>query len=158
LLRERARADRTGSPLVVVSLGATGSNGRQTEPRRLQELIAQSVTECFRLTDVKGWSARRPGHVAVMMPDTPRHHVYKPLRRVEDHFHRGYWQNYGRDARVPELSCTVFIYPGETAKADAVDAGVGSPMMGIHAYEDTMHESETVRIKGVQNSVRHIQL
>jgi len=114
LLRERARADRTGLPFVVLSFGLAEGWGHRKPPQQMRTLLAMAINECFRLSDTKGWSGKNEGQVTVLLPDTSREAAMKPVGRAEELFQAQLQRAFSPDVGAPDITCDVYAYPSDS--------------------------------------------
>jgi lipopolysaccharide/colanic/teichoic acid biosynthesis glycosyltransferase len=106
--RERARSDRTGEPLSLVTFAPRSAEAEAETPL----LVARILAGRMRTTDVVGWLEGR--RIAVVLPTTPAAGAWKVADDVCVEFPK----------EVPPPICTVYTYPHEWPSHDV---GIDSP-------------------------------
>lgn len=113
LRQERARADRSGTTFVVISFDVEIKSRHQDLRPKTMQVLADCVSSCLRLSDVKGWLHDDGEVVAAILPGTTKEKSYIPVRRMEHLFFQKLdMKPFGRDD-LPKLQCRVYTYPGE---------------------------------------------
>ncbi len=110
LLRQRALADRTGTPCVLVSFTVDAWDG--ADPDRLLGLLAGAVRTRVRLSDVAGWQ-NSGSAIGVILTGTPTEHARHVVRAIEAAF-----QARGAALRGT-LTHTVTAFPDDTRRHGA---------------------------------------
>lgn len=104
LERERARADRTGDPLAVISFHPPAGDPNW-------DLLAGILCERLRTTDEAGWLD--DGRICTVLPGTPPEGAWKVANDV--------FQVFPDDMSLP--TCTIYTYPSHGLSVPAGTAG-----------------------------------
>ena len=121
LERERARADRTGERLSLVTFAARCSEADAATPT----LVAKILRGRLRTTDEVGWMDGR--RIAVVLPNTPAAGAWKVADDVCLEFPKD----------VPPPICTVYTYPHEWLADAETIVGVESDDSLVQARRTT---------------------
>ena len=105
LVRQRALADRTGLPFVLLAFDLSQIN-TAIEATLLLNILATNA----RLSDTVGWLGDRQQRVAILLADTKEGSL-RVLERIEETFTQKAPLLLPREAPVSELHCEVLAYP-----------------------------------------------
>ncbi len=110
LSRERARADRSDSPLLVLTLGLdlNGSGRRKVE--RLTNMLSEVVCKRVRMMDIVGLY---DGKIGVILPEAPKDAAQSLVNDIERTFHERIRQRMSSGAFLPEVLCHVYHFSSE---------------------------------------------
>ncbi len=121
LTLERARADRSGQPFVLIIFNVQGVSNEQ-EAGRAERALAAALFERTRISDAKGYYGE---HVATILPYTTKEdasHILDPLEGV----FRKKLAAEGLDTLPgPRLSFTIYEYPDDERKRSGTRTGFG---------------------------------
>jgi hypothetical protein len=117
LFRERARADRSDSSLLVltVSLQANGSGRRKLE--RLTDMLSGVVCKRVRMMDIVGLYG---GKIGIILPDTPRNAAQALVNDIERTFHKRIRQQMPSEPDLPEILCHVYHFSSEPCNVESI--------------------------------------
>lgn len=110
LQRQRALADRTGTPCVLVSFSVGAGNG--ADPGRLLGVLADTVRTRVRLSDVAGWQ-NGGSAIGIILTGTPAGHARHAVRAIEAAFQARGASLHGT------LTHTVTAFPDDTRRHGA---------------------------------------
>ncbi len=107
LLRERARAERTGSVFTVLNMHLEGKDIRIPANGLLWKILSRVICERTRLMDVPG---HYRGGVGLILPDTSRDAIPALVNSIEELFHKRIQAHVKANEHLPEISCKVFFW------------------------------------------------
>jgi hypothetical protein len=110
--RERARAHRTGSAFLVVTLRIATRTGmaNQGQRTRLVSLLADVLCRRARISDLVGWRTE-DGEFGAILPCTPTAGATCFIEAVERTLQERARRELDLAGLQPELTCRVFAYP-----------------------------------------------
>ena len=114
LERERARADRWGQTLSLLSLGSVHSKPGQATLRHVVRVLRRRM----RVTDEAGWLDGK--NIGILLPNTPASGAWTLAEKICSEF----------PAHIPQPKCRVYCYPsdwflGDENRAAEVDHSSG---------------------------------
>lgn len=119
LWRQRAYADRTGTPFVFLRVGLNGPR-RAGESEAWNERLGELAGDVCRGSDAVGWCDERKGRMGLLLPGATEQGALRVVREVESALRARVQEREG----APEVLCELFIYPGP-AYEPALDWAVG---------------------------------
>jgi hypothetical protein len=113
LVKERARADRSGASLTLLAFSIETPNNGVTKQKALR-ILASVLVERTRISDTKGWFGDRLG---VILPDTSGAQTTSISHPIQETFNKRVHSKLGGRGPLPEVTHEVYVYPGEGNKA-----------------------------------------